>query len=134
MDTVKAWLDRFAESVRSQNFVEGETLFDDRVFSFGTVIEVVDGLAALRTAQWEKVWPVTRDFRFSDKDTRILLGADRTMAVVNALWTSESARTFELRRGRSTLVLQRHEAGAEWKAVHSHFSLSPSMEGSGGSS
>ena len=70
--------------------------------------------------------PATRGFRFHDEDLRVILSPDGLMSMVNAHWSSESVQTGALRTGRVTLVLRRADTAADWQAVHSHFSRTPS--------
>lgn len=117
------WMEAFAAAVRAADYARGVALFHPDALGFGTVVERADGVERLRREQWQKVWEVTRGFRF-DPGARIrVLGG---CAWVAATWSStgvrQSGESFP-RVGRATLVLERAPSG--WLAVHTHFSLRP---------
>ncbi|MGN6642487.1 MAG: YybH family protein [Verrucomicrobiota bacterium] len=92
--------------------------------SFGTVCFRADTLEELEAIQWRFVWPNTRDFEFDYSDAVSVTESDQ--AVIAAGWSSTGFRADGSpfpRRGRATLVLRRELSG--WRAVHTHFSLSP---------
>jgi ketosteroid isomerase-like protein len=123
---IELWLKAFARAVRDRNFAEGKNLFDDGVVSFGTVCFRVEGLDALAAQQWRAVWPNTEDFEFDYSSARA--SVETRQAVVVAEWNSTGFARGSVRfqrRGRSTLVLRRQTSG--WKAVHTHFSLAPTL-------
>ncbi|MEA2930464.1 MAG: hypothetical protein QOG38_2892 [Hyphomicrobiales bacterium] len=118
------WLERFAGYVRDVDYAAARPLFHPDVLAFGTHRDVIPGLAAWQSTQWDNVWPRTSDFRFSTGAARILVSADQTMATVVVPWTStgyhEDGTTFE-RPGRATMVL--HKENGAWLCTHSHMSL-----------
>ena len=118
------WLETFAGYVRDVDYASARPLFHPDVLAFGTHNDVISGVAAWASTQWDKVWPRTADFRFTLPQTRILVSADGTMATVIAPWTStgyhQGGTAFD-RPGRATLVFSKGDAG--WLCVHSHMSL-----------
>ena len=118
------WLERFSGYVRDVDYASAKPLFHPDVLAFGTHNDVISGVATWTMTQWDKVWPKTTDFRFTLKQTRILLSADGSMATVLAPWTSTGYQpdgTAFDRPGRATMVFSKGEDG--WLCVHSHMSL-----------
>jgi ketosteroid isomerase-like protein len=125
--SVDRWLDAFAAAVRAADYARGADLFDPGVLGFGTVVERADGRERLLAGQWEKIWGVTRGFRF-DPGARIEVLGD--VAWVASTWSStgfDAAGRPYPRVGRATIVLRR--GGTGWLAVHSHVSLRPADAG-----
>jgi len=118
------WLEEFAAAVRAVDYARGARLFDPLALGFGTVAERADGLDALARSQWRHVWDATEGFRFDLEAARIEVEGD--LAYVAATWSStgfdEAGAPFP-RAGRATIVLRHGKDG--WRAVHTHFSLSP---------
>ena len=118
------WLERFAGYVRDVDYAAARPLFHPDVLAFGTHRDIIAGLGAWQTTQWDNVWPKTSDFRFDTNATRVLASSDNTMATVIAPWTSTGyhadGSTFE-RPGRATMIFQRD--GDAWLCTHSHMSL-----------
>jgi ketosteroid isomerase-like protein len=116
------WLETFASYVRDVDYAAARPLFHPDVLAFGTHRDVIPGIEAWITAQWDNVWPKTDDFRFDLDATRVLAAAE--MAVVIAPWTSTGFHPdgckFD-RPGRATMVFHRQAGG--WLCVHSHMSL-----------
>ena len=118
------WLETFSGFVREVDYASAKPLFHPDVLAFGTHNDVISGLAAWNTTQWDKVWPKTTDFRFTLAQTRILVSADGSMATVIAPWTSTGYQpdgTAFDRPGRATMVFSKSEDG--WLCTHSHMSL-----------
>jgi len=118
------WLQRFAQCVRDRTYDEARPLFEDGVYSFGTVAEQARGLDNLVETQWREVWDVTEGFDFDYAVARCW-EADGLLGVA-APWSSTgvagAGKAFA-RHGRATLLLKYIDG--EWKAVHSHFSMNP---------
>lgn len=123
-EDAREWLQRFARCVRERTYEEACPLFDESVFSFGTVADQVRGLEDLMAQQWREVWDVTQGFDFEYSGARCW-NAGALMGIA-APWSSqgrtEDGATFD-RLGRATLLLRR--SGERWKAVHTHFSMNP---------
>ena len=118
------WLETFSSCVREVDYAGARPLFHPAVLAFGTHNNVIAGLEAWNTTQWDKVWPRTTDFRFALPQIRVLADAEGSMAVVLAPWTSTgydpAGMPFD-RPGRATLVFIKGPAG--WLCAHSHMSL-----------
>ena len=123
-DFSKNWLRHFAAAVRARDFASGGKMFDGDVISFGTVCFRVENLDELAQQQWRLIWLNTTDFDFEYDSARAVV--DENLAAVIATWKStgydRKQKPFE-RRGRATIVLRKGRSG--WKAIHTHFSLSP---------
>jgi ketosteroid isomerase-like protein len=126
--TIKAWFDTWSPLVEAVDFVPARPLFEERIVSFGTKMDVVEGLGNLETNQWRGVWPTIRDFRFATETLRVGTSPDRLFAIGICTWTStgvhEDGSTFD-RPGRATVAFARASTDAEWKGVHTHISLAP---------
>lgn len=118
------WLERFAGYVRDVDYAAARPLFHPDILAFGTHRDVIPGLAAWQSTQWDNVWPKTSDFRFYTGAARVLVSADQTMATVVVPWTStgyhQDGSAFE-RPGRATMVFSKD--GGAWLCTHSHMSL-----------
>jgi ketosteroid isomerase-like protein len=121
---IRRWLDAFAAAVRAADYARGAELFDPDALGFGTVVERAEGLNRLAEAQWKRVWDATEGFAFHVGGARIEVRGD--IAWVASTWSStgvtEGGAPFP-RSGRATIVLRRRGDG--WRAVHTHFSLTP---------
>ena len=122
------WLDTFAGYVREVDYASARPLFHPDVVAFGTHRDVIPGLEAWISTQWDNVWPKTTDFRFDLEAVHILVSADQSMATVIAPWSSTGYHpdggAFD-RPGRATMVFHKvgHEVGGTWSCTHSHMSL-----------
>ena len=118
------WLEQFAGFVRDVDYAAARPLFHPDVLAFGTHRDVISGLAAWQSTQWDNVWPKTSDFSFDTSAARVLVSADNTMATVVVPWTSTGYQPdgsrFD-RPGRATMVFRRQDDA--WLCVHSHMSL-----------
>jgi ketosteroid isomerase-like protein len=126
---IHAWLESFASAVRASNLAAGKQLFAPSVHAFGTVLAEADGIEALGAGQWSVVWPCTRDFRFDPGTLRCSLSRQGDLAAVAGRWSSQRRSDGGLREGRFTLVLSRGDSAGAWKAIHSHFSITPTDHG-----
>ncbi len=118
------WLETFSGYVRDVDYAAARPLFHPDVLAFGTHRDIISGLAAWQSTQWDNVWPKTSDFRFDTKATRILVSSDNTMATVIAPWTStgysQDGAPFD-RPGRATMIFNKRDS--VWLCTHSHMSL-----------
>lgn len=118
------WLEAFAGHVREVDYAAARPLFHPDVLAFGTHRDVIRGIAAWITSQWDNVWPKTANFRFDLDALHVLAAADRTMACIVVPWTStgfhEDGTSFD-RPGRATMIFNRF--GDTWLCTHSHMSL-----------
>lgn len=127
-DSVRAWFAQMGGYVAGLDFASARDLFADEVVSFGTFKDVVQGLDNVEAGQWRSIWPAIRDFAFNLDSLEVIASSDGNSATGVITWDSrgfdESGEPFP-RPGRATVVLQRAQAGAPWKAMHTHFSVFP---------
>ncbi len=122
------WLITFAQMVRNKDYAGAKSLFDDKIFGFGTIANSYSGIAEYLSLQWQKCWGATKDFDFSYYDIEFVLSADKTLVVVAVYWTSVGIGfdgTEFPRDGRASIVLRRTGSSGAWLAIHSHYSRTP---------
>jgi len=126
LEAVRHWFARLADCVRSVDYEAAFPLFAKDLVAFGTYDDFVTGREQVMEAQWTKVWPTIRDFRWRLDEVTAIVSPDRLAAAGLAIFESDGFRrdgTRFDRRGRATVVLARAEVGADWVAEHSHMSL-----------
>ena len=74
------WLETFSGYVREVDYAAARPLFHPDLLAFGTHRDIISGLAAWQTTQWDNVWPKTSDFRFDTDAARVLVSSDNAMA------------------------------------------------------
>ena len=130
ISTVKAWLATWQPCVQELEFEIAQSLFVDNTVSFGTHMDVVDGIDALKENQWRNVWPNIEAFQWDFDNIRIGISPDQFMAFLITTWTSkgfdEKGLSFD-RPGRTTVILSRPKLNTNWLGVHTHFSLHPGI-------
>ena len=118
------WLERFSGHVRDVDYAAARPLFHPDVLAFGTHRDVISGLTAWQTTQWDNVWPKTSDFRFDTGAARVLVSADNSMATVVVPWSSTGYHAdgsrFD-RPGRASMIFSKDNG--VWLCTHSHMSL-----------
>ena len=123
-DAVREWFERLGQHCAKVDYPSAQAIFAPDIVSFGTRADIVSGLSALQSNQWEGIWPNIQDFKIEAGS--IASGGDERHAWGVATWTStgfdEEGHPFH-RPGRATVVLDRRRDG--WLAVHTHFSLFP---------
>ena len=101
-------------------------LFENDVVSFGTWMDIVQGLDQLKLNQWKNIWPTISNFRFLTDTLFIQLSPDKLFANSIIIWDSIGYKndgiSFE-RTGRATVTLKRDNLNSNWKGIHTHFSL-----------
>ena len=121
---IREWFERLGRYCAEVDYASARAIFAPDVVSFGTRAEVVSGLSALQSNQWEGIWPNISDFKIEAGS--IKSGGEGRHAWGVATWTStgfdREGRPFP-RPGRATVALERRRD--EWLAVHTHFSLFP---------
>ncbi len=121
---IRDWFRRLERCVRAVDYESARPLFAPDAVGFGTYGAVLEGVDALAAGQWQQVWPHIQGFSFSLNSLRC--GADGDLAWAICLWDSEGQQAdgtrFD-RPGRATVIFRRE--GAEWLAIHTHFSLFP---------
>ena len=84
--------------VAARDFDAAERRMAADVVGFGTRATVARGLDALRSSQWEHVWPAIEGFGFDADDADVWVSPDGGQAVIGAAWHSlgrtESGETF----------------------------------------
>lgn len=127
-DGIRQWLAGWGTEVASLDFDTAEGRFADDVVGFGTRATVARGRAALRSDQWQHVWPAIDGFRFDVDEADVWIADDASMAVIAAPWYSVGKTpdgTSFPRGGRATVVLTRDASSGGWSGRHTHFSLEP---------
>jgi len=125
---LRAWFDHWGSLVAARDFEAARPLFSSEVIGFGTHMRIVHGLSALERDQWRNVWPTISDFTFLTAELEGGISTDGLQAWAIVPWTStgfsEDGTPFE-RPGRATAIFTRNEPDADWRAIHTHFSLVP---------
>ena len=124
--SVRAWIAAWGAEVAAVELFRARDRFDPDVVAFGTLADVVNGIDQLHDDQWAQVWPNIADFAFRVDDAEVLASPDGMLAVGVVPWdstgTDDAGRPFA-RPGRATIVLARAGRDADWRGVHTHFSL-----------
>ena len=120
------WFLEWEKFVQKKQYASALQFFENDVVSFGTWMDVVEGLDQLKINQWENIWPTISGFKFLTETLFIQLSPDKLFANSILTWTSlgyhKEGKTFE-RSGRATVTLKRSSLNSEWKGIHTHFSL-----------
>ena len=128
ISTVKAWLATWQPCVKELKFEKAQSLFVENTASFGTHMDVVEGIGALEENQWRNVWPNIEEFEWDFDNIKIGVSPDRLMAFLITTWNSKGfgkeGNSFD-RPGRTTVILSRSQTDASWLGIHTHFSLHP---------
>ena len=118
------WLERFSGYVREVDYAAARPLFHQDILAFGTHRDIISGVGAWQSTQWDNVWPKTSGFRFDTDSARVLVSADNTMATVVVPWSSTGyhadGSTFD-RPGRASMIFNKDDGA--WLCTHSHMSL-----------
>jgi len=124
--SIKLWFENWENFVINKNFQSAKTLFDTEVVSFGTWMDVVQGLDNLVEKQWKNIWPTISHFKFLTNTLYIQLSPDKLFANSILTWTSLgydiNGNCYE-RPGRASITLRRDNINNLWKAIHTHLSL-----------
>ncbi len=127
---IEAWFADWSRHVADVDFAPALTLFEDNIASFGTHMDVVEGLDALAANQWRSVWPTIEDFRWNLESLKVGVSQDRLFAIGVLTFSStgvgeDGGRYDRPRRG--TVAFTRSSVEAPWKGVHTHISLNPGV-------
>ena len=124
--SIKLWFELWESYVQNKDFESAKNLFHDEVVSFGTWMDVVQGLEKLCNHQWKNIWPTITNFEFLTDTLFIQISPDslfaNTILVWNSVGYSEQGKSFE-RTGRATVILKKLNKNSNWKGIHTHFSL-----------
>ena len=120
------WFKTWENKVQNKDFESAKNLFENDVVSFGTWMNVVEGLEKLCANQWKSVWPTINNFKFLTDTLYIQVSPDRLLANSILIWDStgykKNGSSFK-RNGRATVALKRNNINDAWKCIHTHFSL-----------
>ena len=124
--TIRLWFQVWEKQVQNKDFEAAKKLFENDVVSFGTWMNVVEGLDKLYSDQWKNIWPTINNFKFVTNTLFIQISPDRLLANSILVWNStgykKNGNSFK-RNGRATVVLKRSNLDNSWKGIHTHFSL-----------
>ena len=124
--TIRLWFQVWEKQVQNKDFEAAKKLFENDVVSFGTWMNVVEGLDKLCSDQWKNIWPTINNFKFVSNTLFIQISPDRLLANSILVWNStgykKNGNSFK-RNGRATVVLKRSNLDNSWKGIHTHFSL-----------
>ena len=62
--SIKSWFKSWENYVQNKDFELAKALFHNEVISFGTWMDVVQGLDKLCNDQWKNIWPTITNFEF----------------------------------------------------------------------
>ena len=120
------WFKTWENKVQNKDYESAKNLFENDVVSFGTWMNVVEGLEKLCANQWKSVWPTINNFKFLTDTLYIQISPDRLLAnsilVLDSTGYKKNASSFK-RNGRATVTLKRNNINDAWKCIHTHFSL-----------
>ena len=124
--SIQFWYLEWEKYVQNKNYSSAMELFENNVVSFGTWMDIVQGLEKLCNHQWKNVWPTITNFEFLTDTLFIQISSDSLFANTILVWNSvgytEQGNSFE-RTGRATVVLKKLNKNSNWKGIHTHFSL-----------
>ena len=124
--SIGLWFKVWEKQVQNKDFEAAKKLFENDVVSFGTWMNVVEGLDKLYSDQWKNIWPTINNFKFVSNTLFIQISPDRLLANSILVWNStgykKNGNSFK-RNGRATVVLKRSNLDNSWKGIHTHFSL-----------
>ena len=124
--SIRLWFQVWEKQVQNKDFEAAKKLFENDVVSFGTWMNVVEGLDKLYSNQWKNIWPTINNFKFVSNTLFIQISPDRLLANSILVWNStgykKNGNSFK-RNGRATVVLKRSNLDNSWKGIHTHFSL-----------
>ena len=124
--SIGLWFQVWEKQVQKKDFEAAKKLFENDVVSFGTWMNVVEGLDKLCSDQWKNIWPTINNFKFVSNTLFIQISPDRLLANSILVWNStgykKNGNSFK-RNGRATVVLKRSNLDHSWKGIHTHFSL-----------
>ena len=124
--SIALWFQVWEKQVQNKDFEAAKKLFENDVVSFGTWMNVVEGIDKLYSYQWKNIWPTINNFKFVSNRLFIQISPDRLLANSILFWNStgykKNGNSFK-RNGRATVVLKRSNLDNSWKGIHTHFSL-----------
>lgn len=128
---IEGWFAAWSDHVAAVDFAPALDLFEDNIASFGTHMDVVEGLERLADNQWRTVWPTIEDFRWNLDTLKVGVSPDRLFAIGVITFSStgitDDGGRFD-RPGRGTVAFARPAVDSAWKGVHTHVSLNPGTQ------
>ena len=124
--SIRFWFQIWEKQVQNSDFETAKNLFANDVISFGTWMNVVQGLNELETQQWKNIWPTINNFKFLTETLFIQISPDRLLANTVLVWDSvgfDIKGTSFKRTGRASVVLKKININDRWEGIHTHFSL-----------
>ncbi len=122
------WLKTFEDCVRKVDYERAKPMFYPDAYCFGSVAELVQSLDSLVKKQWSKIWPNSKEFAFDIDQLCCHVDDQEKMACLILPWTSKGfhkdGSSFR-RPGRVTVVLLKDVESGAWRAIHTHYSLTP---------
>ena len=85
---IKSWFLEWEKFVQKKQYSSALQFFENDVVSFGTWMDVVEGLDQLKINQWENIWPTISGFKFLTETLFIQLSPDKLFANSILTWTS----------------------------------------------
>lgn len=121
-EMLAAWMSSFELAVRTSDYSLGKSLHHDDPIFFGTRTSNSNDATEYQVKQWMKIWPYSRDFKFTEL---IFCESAENLMTCAMLW--ENFTTIDgvthHRTGRATYVFKLLEG--RLLAVHSHYSENP---------
>ena len=78
--SIQFWYLKWEKYVQNKNYSSAMELFENDVVSFGTWMDIVQGLDQLKLNQWKNIWPTISDFKFLIDTLFIQLSPDKLFA------------------------------------------------------
>ena len=126
------WLKTFESCVREVDYERAKPMFYPDAYCFGSVAESVHSLQSLVKNQWSQIWPNLADFAFDIDQLHCHVDDQGKIACLILPWTSrgfhKDATSFR-RPGRVTILLLKDPVSSQWRAIHTHYSLTPGTPG-----
>ena len=95
--SIGLWFQVWEKQVQNKDFEAAKKLFENDVVSFGTWMNVVEGLDKLYSDQWKNIWPTINNFKFVKVD---LSDFEVSKSVINDVFKkNKNINTFILNAG-----------------------------------
>ena len=88
--SIKFWYLEWEKYVQNKNYSSAMKLFENDVVSFGTWMDIVQGLDQLKLNQWKNIWPTISNFKFLTDTLFIQLSPDKLFANSIIIWENPS--------------------------------------------
>ena len=124
--SIRSWFGKWEVFVVACDYKGARDLFENEVVSFGTWMDVVQGLDELEFKQWKNIWPTINNFKFLTETLFVQISPDRLFANSVLTWDSlgfDKKDVSFIRTGRASVVMKRININDDWKGIHTHYSL-----------